>query len=265
MTKRKLPEWAADALDAYRPVNPSHGLPPNADRLGSWEALRDRLSCRWLELDADCWRVGANGDTIRGQILESAIECALDYVRGKTPARAVAALRQLDELNEAIGRTAAQLAELVSIHRQIRESEGGDDWPHDAPDPLDLWSWVGELNADDLEVARLARLVFTINRPLPGLEDLLQAIADRHPAPANRLWSADRREVFSRKTVGWAPIARRLMATLERRGHWLGVNLLDALTPEQMASLLCVTLDAPAEAFSADAVKALKTRYKRRT
>ncbi len=55
------------------------------------------------------------------------------------------------------------------------------------------------------------------------------------------------------------------MATLERRGHWLGVNLLDALTPEQMASLLCVTLDAPAEAFSADAVKALKTRYKRRT
>lgn len=254
-----LPTWAAHALDTFKPLPPHGASEPNAERLAAWEALRDRLVHRWHEVGGNGWRVPLYA---RQAILETAVACALEYLQGKTPARAAQGLHELDRLNESITTAAAQLADLVAQHQALRESEGLDDWGDDAADPLDLWAWLAALDVPT--PAALARVQHghTTSRPVPGLVELLQALAQRHARPAAPLWTVDRRETFGRKTAGWAPLARRLFASLDRSRGGNGINLLDCLTPDQLAALLCVTLNAPPEAFTTDAIKALRSRYR---
>lgn len=292
-----LPSWGVRALDHFKPQPGFRDTVPDPLRLRQWEGFRARFENRWHELAPDKWNVPEDhpayrwlrlnykyppADYVRQCILESAIECAWEMGANQSPGSVVAAVRELDSLNDQISQKAAHLASLFRQRDQLREKYSLSDSSPDA-----------EVSAPDaFRLAGLFELVFSKHRfrtasydyqagldtlydalssstrEAPTIADLLDEISCRMPRVVTSFDAGDIAIMGSRTNRSeWSPWALRLVARLS---DWAGNGLpdgffLSCLTNDQLATLLTVALDAPPEAYNSQQMRELIKRYKNRT
>jgi hypothetical protein len=291
-----LPSWALRALAHFKPESLYGGDAPDTERLKQWQALDARFRRRWGELESEKWKVPDEhpryawllrnyefppSQYVRQCILECAIESAWEMGANKSPVKVIAAVKELDALNEKISETAEILAHFFRQRDQLREGYGlsdrwkGEDEAH--PDPFRL-SGVLErtLSKDRFRTASycykdglktLYEALASSNGESPTIADLLDEVSWRMPRSAAPFEAGDIAVVGSRTNKShWSPWALRLVARLS---DWAGNGLpdgffLDCLTYEQLATLAMVSVDAPPEAYSASQMKELLKRFRKR-
>lgn len=292
-----LPGWAMRALAHFKPLPGYRGDAPDPDRLRHWNGFSERFARRWADLAPDGWGVPddhpsyaglrRNGyifppsEYVRQGILESAIEAAWEMGANKKPADVVAAVREMDRLNEKISEAAEQLATLFRLRDQLRTDYGlsdqGADTEAEYPDAFRL-SGVLELtlSKDRFRTSSwdykeglqtLYEAMASSRREAPTIADVLDEISWRQPRRAAPFEAGDIAVVGSRTNKSpWSPWALRMIARL---GDWAGNGLpnsffLDCLTNEQLAILAEVSCDAPAGVFNAEQMRKLRTRHAKR-
>ena len=292
-----LPPWALRALDAFKPEPGFRDTEPDPARLRQWEGFRTRFETRWNELAPDKWKVPElhpgygwllvnhaypPTEYVRQCILESAIECAWEMGANKRPAAVIAAVKELDTLNEQITQEAANLASLFRQREQLREdfslSDSGPDAESSEPDAFRLagllelvfsshrFRTASYRNKGHLDA--LYDSLSSSGRPAPTIADLLDQISLRSAREVTPRDAGDIAIVGSKTNRSdWSPWALRLVARLgERGGNGLPDGFfLTCLTHDQLATLLTVTLDAPPEAYSGPQMRELIKRHKARS
>ncbi|MDI3511600.1 MAG: hypothetical protein PWQ61_2365 [Betaproteobacteria bacterium] len=291
-----LPPWATRALDHFKPLPGFRDTEPDPARLRQWEGFRARFEKRWNELAPDQWKVPEDhsayawlrfhytyppADYVRQCILEVAIECAWEMGANQRPGGVIAAVKELDSLNDQISQAAAHLASLFRQRDQLRDSFSLSDSSPDA-----------EASAPDaFRLAGLFELVFSKHRfrtasyhykagleslydalsssngAAPTIADLLDEISCRMPRVVTPFDAGDIAIMGSKTNRSdWSPWALRLVARLS---DWAGNGLPDGfflacLTHDQLATLLTVALDAPPEAYNGPQMRELIKRHKAR-
>lgn len=220
-------------------------------------------------------------DYVRQCILECALECALDLAAGKSPDRVVAAVKELDALNDQISELSGTLAAIYRQRNSLKEEFGLTDRSRDADegaaDPFrllgalelalgrpDLLGWG--LGASD-ELAALYSIAASQSRKGPEWADLLDEASYRYPRAPGLLDPADVAMIGGRTNKSpWSPWALRLIGAL---GDWAGNGLpkgffLSCLQNSQLATLAEVAFGAPPGAFSDEQMRKLKGRHSSR-
>lgn len=292
-----LPPWAVRALDQFKPLPGFRDTEPDPARLRQWDGFRARFETRWHELAPDQWKVPEDhpaygylrreylfspSDYVRQCILEVAIECAWEMGANRRPDAVIAAVKELDSLNDQISQAAASLASLFRQRDQLRESFSLSDSSSDAE----------ATSPDAYQLAGLLELVFSKHRfrtasyqykdglntlydalsssngAAPTVADLLDEISWRMPRVVTPFDAGDIAMMGSKTNRSqWSPWALRLVARLS---EWAGRGLpdgffLSCLTHDQLATLLAVSLDAPPDAFNGPQMRELIKRHKART
>ena len=291
-----LPPWAVRALDHFKPLPGFRDTEPDPARLRQWEGFRARFETRWWELAPDQWKVPEDhpayewlrfnytyppADYVRQCILEVAIECAWEMGANQRPGSVIAAVKELDILNDQISEAAAHLAGLFRQRDKLREgyslSDSSPDAEASAPDAFRL-AGLFELvfskhhfrTASSHYKAGLDTLYDALsssNGAAPTIADLLDEISCRMPRVVTPFDAGDIAIMGSKTNRSeWSPWALRLVARLS---DWAGNGLPDGfflacLTHDQLATLLTVALDAPPEAYNGPQMRELIKRHKAR-
>lgn len=291
-----LPPWAARALDHFKPLPGFRDTEPDPARLRQWDGFRARFETRWHELAPDQWKVPEDhpayewlrfnythppAEYVRQCILETAIECAWEMGANQRPGAVIAAVKELDSLNDQISQAAASLASLFRQRDQLREQYSLSDSSPDAE----------ATSPDAYQLAGLLELVFSKHRfrtasyqykdglntlydalsssngAAPTVADLLDEVSWRMPRVVTPFDAGDIAMMGSKTNRSqWSPWALRLVARLsEWAGHGLPDGFfLSCLTHDQLATLLAVSLDAPPDAFNGPQMRELIKRHKAR-
>lgn len=147
----KLPDWAERALEIFRPPPVRETDESDSERAKQWGEVCTRFRNHWGDLESEKWKVPkthlrydviAAGskysahECVRQQILEIAIEIAIDLGAGKHPKETIDAVKKLNLLNCEISEKAEQLAKkfrereaLKSKFRLIDRSMSDEDYP----------------------------------------------------------------------------------------------------------------------------------------
>lgn len=291
-----LPPWAIRALDHFKPQPGFRDTEPDPARLRQWEGFRARFETRWHELVPDQWKVPEHhpayewlrfnytyppADYVRQCILEAAIECAWEMGANKQPTAVIAAVKELDSLNDQISETAGKLATLFRQRDQLREgyslSDSSPDTEVTSPDAFRLpgllelvFSKHRFRTASYCHKEGLSTLYDALsssNGEAPTIADLLDEISWRMPRVVTPFDAGDIAIMGSKTNRSeWSPWALRLVARLD---DWTGNGLPDGfflacLTHDQLATLLAVALDAPPDAYNGPQMRELIKRHRAR-
>lgn len=291
-----LPDWAERALRRFRPLPAYRTDRPDPDRLKAWEAFNSRFTRRWLDIDSNNWTVPKThrsyvhlegrysyppDDYVRQCILECVVESAWELGAGKDPRKVVAAVKKLDELNQKISVMAGELANVFRDRQKIIDEYLLTDQrlgsEEDAPDPFELFGALElSLTRPDLsdwafvvsaETGAFFDMAATQSRPKPSWDLLLDEASYRVPRIVSPMDTGDIAVVGSRSNKSaWSPWALRLVGRLDGySGNGLPDGfMLQCLNNDQIATLLEVATDAPRDVFSAEQIKALIARYRKR-
>lgn len=291
-----LPDWALRALAHFKPQNTFRSDGPDPQRLRQWEAFSERFTRRWAELEPEKWHVPDEHpqyghlrrtylyppqDYVRQCILECAIESAWEMGANKSPADVVAAVREMDSLNDQISASAAALATLFRQRDQLRNDYGlSDQWAdteHEHPDAfrlagvLELTLSKQRFRTSDYDyqegLATLYEAMASTRRDAPTIADVLDEISCRQPRMAAPFEAGDIAVVGSRTNKSpWSPWALRLVARLgDLAGNGLPHGFfLTCLTHDQLATLAMVAVDAPDGAYSGPQMRELIKRHRLR-
>lgn len=292
-----LPPWAVRALNHFKPSPGFRDTEPDPARLRQWEGFCARFEDRWRELAPDQWRVPENhsdygwlraqytyppADYVRQCILEVAIECAWEMGANQRPECVIAAIKELDRLNEQIAQGAANLASLFRQRDLLREGYSLSDSSPDAeaasPDAFRLAGLL-ELVLGKHRFRTASRhyragldalydALSSSNGEAPTIADLLDEISWRMPRGVTPFDAGDIAIIGSKTNRSqWSPWALRMVARLS---DWTGHGLpdgffLSCLTHDQLATLLTVALDAPPGAYNGPQMRELIRRHRART
>lgn len=293
-----LPEWASQVLDRYKPEVEYRSDGPNAERMARWEAIGSRLKHRWHDLAPEKWTVLNDEDPrardlqraidvpagvyLRQCILECAIESAEEIGTGKKPADVVAAVKEIDQLNEKISDAADGLSKLFLQREQLqRDFHLTDRWRNEEAERPDEFAIAGALEMM-LRQPRFSAATYRYQEGLkalygalsskrgerPVFSDFFQVLANRPPRRPEPYGAADLAVVGSKtNSTEWSRWGLRLIAHLE---DWRIPGMPDGylrkcLTYPQLATLAEVALGAPAGAYSSTQMGALVRAHRARS
>jgi hypothetical protein len=205
-----LPEWANAALESFAPVPPFGESAPNPSALDAHAALVGRIEEAWPALSKRVVReLSAMGAERARDIFEHMVWLLKYFRHNEWFKEDRRRKRELSELNQAIKRKAADLADLVERTRDLADSWG---MVAGSPDMLDClarwhgsalhapkfaaWSYVA---ANDFH--RFMVIARTQSRPRPGLAEFLAEVAADidprdEPLPQSRKSTSDLRRAL---------------------------------------------------------------------
>lgn len=285
----KLPEWAVDVFNDYKPGADYGSDDPDERRLATWQAVCQRFEARWRDLETDKWGLSERdrkkhdinlkyglqgGDPYLCKcVLECAVEAATQMGDGKHPGKVLQAVNELDSLNDQITETAGKLADLFRQRNQLqadyRISDHSPEWY--SSDPFNLWQALEEAMAlpscERFKYVTGNKAVAFFNeakhraREGPDWADVLNTVAARSPRQSHPRDHSEQALVAPGTNKSeYSEWGRNLVAKLDQWGGLPDGVLLGCLTNPQLATLAEVTFNAPAGVFNADQIRALKNR-----